>query len=582
MQIEIERGPWRRYNFMLATEVLAKAGLPKNLLKTTGLVFEDGPLRRPRTRTELALNAKRHLFRWSGHWPVRVMVKLGHEQAFLDLIERIRSGKEVVEQYPAHVVRMKELSVRKRAERAEQHGKRMAEVHAFAARHEPVPSDEDKRQAAIFLKRWKRFPAKRVLYKCGLEGLLDSGLFAGERASIIWKLKPSHFVERTNGGIDPASGLWTFQRALTSERIVVRMVLHLPAEGPPRCEVFTRVFPEVEHSAFDASSIRMLAPGVGEVQVKVGKRGFKMMMKTKPGIDLGAPYTTAQMDVFNLQHAMLRFRSLQDLPLPEDFERFREQYGSMYTRLDNAHLDAALGWPTGRWLSLEFGALPSEMEADVMLRLEEPKWLYEELVRRFPDKYALPEPGTFASHTKEALGQWDWKTERMFADGAPPDVFSGFARKDMQRIGLLAGLLSEQLSPSLDDFWRVIFLCDMKHYLEYGQGATGIRWQASAKGPEPHEAEAIMGRLRKAEVVRVRRTKYKGKEAMRIYPHVEFYPTHYISHPSIGETLDELDLERDKFDSSIILRECQRAPLWDRWVADRAFIPYDIAFSMRI
>ena len=46
--------------------------------------------------------------------------------------------------------------------------------------------------------------------------------------------------------------------------------------------------------------------------------------------------------------------------------------------------------------------------------------------------------------------------------------------------------------------------------------------------------------------------------------------------------MDALMIRKGECDPSIVLRECQRCPSWAQWVAEGAFIPYDIAFSMRI
>lgn len=238
-----EKEPWRSRGFTLVSDLLAQAGLPEHTLSTAGLLFEKRLHRRAYSWTDLAHTAKRHLFPWPGQWPMRVVVKHGHEQAFLGLLERIRTGKEVVVQYPPHVAAMHVLNASKRTEKAARHAELVRDGQAFAALHEPVPSEADKQQAAIFLERWQQVHAVRVLYAKGNKSLLGTGLSAGARSRIIHKLKPAYFVERTDEGDDPYSGSWTFQRALAHQRIAVRMVLCHPVDGPPRCEQFVRVFP---------------------------------------------------------------------------------------------------------------------------------------------------------------------------------------------------------------------------------------------------------------------------------------------------------------------------------------------------
>lgn len=581
MPIENEREPWRNYGFTSVPELLARVGLPKDTLSTLGLLFEERLLRRAGTWTRLAHTVSRHVFNWPGNWSKRV-VKQGHEQAFLDLLEQIRGGNEKVEYYASHVAAMRELSARRRAAKAARHAALVEEVRKYTAQHEPSPSEEEQEQAARFLERWAQAPPKKILYANGIHSLLDTDLGAGDRAGIIRKLKPVYFVERTHGSDGPYSGLWTFQRALSHQRIVVRMVLCLPKNGPPRCELFTRVKPGVPPPSIDALAVDENETGMRELKLMIRKDTFTARIRSLNGGDSGTLYSTTELDTFNLKSAKNRYRVLNGLPFPEDFERFREQYGSMYTKLDAGHLDAALGWVQNRWTTLETGALATEEEADIMRRLEQPRWLHEELLRQFPEKYAMAQPGRSTNNRKEELGRWDWKVERMVADEAAPDIHSGFARTDMQRLGIAAGMLAWDLAPTLEDFWRAVFLLDIKHYLLYGNGFTGTRYKASVHGPVVPNAEALLARLHKAEVVRILRTKYKGKEAQRVYAHAEYYPLNYTGHGAAGEIAQTLGLQRDTWNSSIVLRECQRSPLWAQWVAEGSFIPYDIAFSIRI
>ena len=188
MSIESESDPWRNYGFTSVTELLAQAGLPKDTLTTLGLLFEGRSLRRSGTWTRLAHTVSMHAFNWPRYWSMWV-VKKGHDQAFLDLLERIRSGKEKVERYPAHMAAMGALSARKRAAKAARHAALVEEVRKYRAQHEPCPSEEEQEAAARFLERWElagrdpvqhinRIPVRTTLYANGVRSLLDTDLHA--------------------------------------------------------------------------------------------------------------------------------------------------------------------------------------------------------------------------------------------------------------------------------------------------------------------------------------------------------------------------------------------------------------------
>lgn len=128
----------------------------------------------------------------------------------------------------------------------------------------------------------------------------------------------------------------------------------------------------------------------------------------------------------------------------------------------------------------------------------------------------------------------------------------------------------------------MLFLCDMKHYAMFGHGFTGNRYRASSRGPQVEGGEALLARLKKAQVVRVSRSKYKEVETQRISAHPFFHPVHLTASWRSDDLLEALAFDRRTWDPAIVLRACQRAPEWHDWAAMGAWIPYDIASYMQL
>ena len=168
-------------------------------------------------------------------------------------------------------------------------------------------------------------------------------------------------------------------------------------------------------------------------------------------------------------------------------------------------------------------------------------------------------------------------------DTEPPDVYSGYVRMDLDWLDNLAYDLGYWVKPSRQELWQLMFLCDMKHYQLHGRGYTGLRYQATSNGPAVLEEQALLDRLISENIVRImRRSPRDAKGPQRITGHSYYYPPDLQANSHAEDVMRLLGLRPYKKDHPTVLHECQRAPLWDRWVADRAFIPYDIAFSMQL
>ena len=342
-----------------------------------------------------------------------------------------------------------------------------------------------------------------------------------DRERCLLKLKPLHFVERTYGSMDPYSGAWTFERPLFGMGVLVRAVLCLFDGEPARCEQFAIVREGLE-ATVEPMPLQLAGVAAHKVDVTVDGTAVTAWVSADEDKRTGTLYGTRPQDHADTVRAKNVVRAQRGLPCPEDFSRFSERWLSYRT---TEHLNEVLGWPARRWHELEFGALATEVEAAVMRRLKDPTWLFDRLIQRFPKRYSRVIPDCWQTGVVDL--RLNGSPSDIIGDGSP-DMYSGFALKEVDAISALANELGYWVSPTWEQFWQLMFLCDMKCYRLLGRGLTGIRYQATPIGPTVQDADALMDLLRREHVVCSR-----GMVALVALP-----PTAYIQPWILSESGD--------------------------------------------
>lgn len=567
-----------------ATEVLASAGLPADALERTGLLFFARNLRRAGSWRRHSHTIKPYLFH-APRFDGTSRVKPGCEAEFIEVVNACLAGTTTVVRYSPHVAAMRALGETVRAERASRQAALLNALwERMPAMREPRPQAEQE-TAARFLQEWKaasagagtsttHHPGGRTLFADGTRALLAAGLDPFARERFLARLKPTHFVDRLFADDDPLSGLWVFERPVLGKGLLIRTALCLRADEPPRCELFADVRAEMR-PVQQPMPLCLAESAAHPMELTVEGATVPTRLIAQQDERTGQLYSTTVDDQRNTTATLNRLRSLRVHPMPEDWSDFRANW----TGMQCPHLEQVLKWPAGRWRELERGAFATEREAAVWRRLADPEWLLELLAHQFPDLYASTAPECWRSgvvNLSLPIGPGP------IMSAWPPDVFSGFTRPHLNRFGTWANVVCEALKPTWDEFWLLMFLGDMEHYRLYGRGLTGIRYKATATGPQVPDAEPLLRRLCDERILTFSwKAHGQGTSAPRVGAHPFFYPADFPAYWRAEEILKALGLDKRTWAPSVVRKACIQAPNWPNYVASGDWLSYDLAYELR-
>jgi transcriptional regulator with XRE-family HTH domain len=151
------------------------------------------------------------------------------------------------------------------------------------------------------------------------------------------------------------------------------------------------------------------------------------------------------LDELNLGQAYNQYRSLHKLPIPEEIQEIRSQYGIAATKMAEI-----LGLGTNVYRQYEAGEVPSESNARLIqlaadpLRFQSLVDLCTSLDEKTKEKLGHRiEQLVQAKKTTRLSSEWE---EYLF--GPPqPDEFSGFRRPNLDKFSAMVAAFSQALKP---------------------------------------------------------------------------------------------------------------------------------------
>lgn len=291
-------------------DVLQEAGLPADVLESTGLVFQLERRASWQHTATLSVSLKRWVF--GEPWNNSLWIKPGGRAGFLDLLQGVLAGRVVVEQLGAANRQTLAMAVRRKAKH---------EAHLQRKPRDPLPSLEPEIEVMVagFLARWTAGVKQGIeLYDNTdarrLSDLVASGLNAQQRHCILAKLRTGYFMERSGPTDELHSGLWTFERLLPQQNIRVRAQLRITGDDVAICDRFHLVKGKRKRGASRrATQVDRTQTCLRTMSVNVEGMELETVVLGHPTVKGQGLFSTKLQDMRNIKQLLDRLRRAQGL-----------------------------------------------------------------------------------------------------------------------------------------------------------------------------------------------------------------------------------------------------------------------------
>lgn len=377
-----------------------------------------------------------------------------------------------------------------------------------------------------FLPAWRVAARKRLLFDNrngrSVRDLWACGITARARERLL--LSGQHWEHKGTYTSDDGTETAHYERSLDVPAVRVRARLGYHHDGTARC---ARFWSDEAHDDAEEHALPRFAgyldarPSARAVDVETETEPLRTMVVGHASADPERMYSTTEQDEGNLRRLVSALRTREGIPYLEDLKDFLER---PYESIERHHASFALGWDGRRWLQLEQGAWPNEVEAAQLRGLRYPQHFYTELVRLMPKRYG------FGAAPKDSRSWTDFSLMASSNEDGPladaravRNGQTGYQRYTVERLGQLANLLAYKGRPSVERLWLLLFLCDADAYWLHGQGFTGLRYRWTDAGPVAELHEERLAELCAKKIVRLDGS---GAGAV-VKAHPFFYPPDY-------------------------------------------------------
>lgn len=183
-----------------------------------------------------------------------------------------------------------------------------------------------------------------------------------------------------------------------------------------------------------------------------------------------------------LETAYSLYRDKHGFLSPESIKQFRADYG--FTQRELASL---LGWGAVTISRYENGALQDEAHDTALKLVMDPQNLLR-LIKRKPGILPTNKQARLMTSLETTINQNGGSLKAVFEKqfgNYEPGEYSGYKRLDIEKLLNAILYFATDETPSMTKLNKLLFYCDFKHFKDYSNSITGVRYAHLPYGPAP-------------------------------------------------------------------------------------------------
>ena len=197
--------------------------------------------------------------------------------------------------------------------------------------------------------------------------------------------------------------------------------------------------------------------------------------------DTNERFTTTEIDTLNLSQVYNQYRVKYGIPFPDEIQNIRKSYA-----LPASKMSTILGFGDNQYRLYENGDIPSEANGKI-LSLIKNKDVFRSFVENAKNQLETKEfQKILTSLNKVPDGDQHKKEEEMIFSTSSRSVCNGYAIQSYDKLkNVILYLLDKCGNTFNTKMNKLLFYTDFLSYKLYGQGITGLSYNAIQYGPVP-------------------------------------------------------------------------------------------------
>lgn len=288
--------------------------------------------------------------------------------------------------------------------------------------------------------------------------------------------------------------------------------------------------------------------------------------------DTGELFTESSQDILLFNELYSQYRLKTGIPFPEEIREIRERYG-----LNMTQMTKILGFGANQYARYEDGQVPSESNGK-MLRSIESKEIMLNYLEMSRGEFSEDEYGRIRTKVlaAEPVSRNELEQQIFYGD-TRRSILNGFSRFDCGKLKKMVAFFvageGEVFPTKLN---KEMFYADFLHYRKYGRSISGLQYQALQFGPVPYHFATIYDNV---EDINREYVFSHDHECLKLT--CDNAGMSGFSEEELGILKTVLEKIRPMSTSKIV-EESHKESAWQKYQADRSFIPYSEAYFLNL